>query len=301
MLIILGPTATGKTKLAVAVAEKINGAIISADSRQVFRGMTLGTGKDLEEYVLRSGKTIPHYLIDIRNAGEEYSAFDFVKDALQARQSIKEKQQYPIVCGGTGFYIESLLSPNFMMEVPIDRNFRKSLENKSDAELTKQLKKYKKLHNHTDTETRERLLRALEIAIYQNQHTSPLLRAAENYKIFGIHCERKIVMERIQHRLKERLNNGMIDEVKDLTKTVSIERLKRYGLEYRYISEYLNGEIDYSTMFERLNIAIRQFAKRQMTWFRRMERNGYAIQWLPFENGVNTNADIIYQTLQQPL
>lgn len=298
MLIILGPTATGKTKLAVAVADKINGAIISADSRQVFRGMTIGTGKDLNEYSLPSGKTIPHYLIDIREAGEEYSAFDFVRDASQACETIVQNQQYPIVCGGTGFYIESFLSPKTMIEVPIDGKLRQSWEAKSGEELIKELKKYKPLHNHTDTENRERLIRALEIAIYQDKHTPHQSLTPKTYTIFGVNCERKEVMSRITLRLEERLKEGMIDEVSLLLQTIPIDRLKRYGLEYRFIAEYLNQETDYETMFERLNIAIRQFAKRQMTWFRRMERNGYPIHWLPFENGINKNSEIICEMIR---
>jgi tRNA dimethylallyltransferase len=299
MLIILGPTATGKTKLAVAVAEKINGAVISADSRQVFRGMTLGTGKDIEEYSLPSGKIIPYYLIDIRQAGEEYSAFDFVRDASQACKTIEQNRQYPIICGGTGFYLESFLSPKTMTEVPVNAAFRKSLETKSDEELIQELKKHKTLHNHTDTENRTRLIRALEIATFQDKLPSFKSYTPKNCKIFGVHCERKEIMQRITLRLEERLKKGMIDEVDQLLKTVSIDRLKRYGLEYRFIAEYLNHEISYDTMFERLNIAIRQFAKRQMTWFRRMERNGYTIHWLPFENGVERNSQIICEAIHR--
>ena len=258
----MGPTACGKTRLAVNVASRLQGEIISADSRQVFKGMDIGTGKDLDDYTI-SGNHVPYHLIDIREPGYEYSVFEFQNDFRDAYNSIVKRQMLPILCGGTGLYIESVLRNYHLSDVPQNDKLRKELELYSNEELTEKLKTYISLHNNTDTETRERLLRAIEIQDYQAKNP------------------RDMVMDNIRRRLKQRLDDGMIDEVDRLLYSgVTAERLMRYGLEYKYLTLYLLGKMSYNDMFEKLNIAIRQFAKRQMTWFRRMERNGVDIHWI---------------------
>ena len=281
MITILGPTACGKTRLAVNVASRLGGEIISADSRQVFKGMDIGTGKDLDEYDI-DGNIVPYHLIDIRDPGYEYNVFEFQNDFRKAYNSITLRQKLPILCGGTGLYIESVLRCYHLSDVPQNYELRKELENYSDDELTEKLKTYISLHNNTDTETRERLLRAIEIQDYQAKYPQSYVELPQiDSIVVGVSYPRDMVMDNIRRRLKQRLEGGMIDEVESLLNSgVSAERLIRYGLEYKYLTLYLQGAISYSDMFEKLNIAIRQFAKRQMTWFRRMERNGVDIHWI---------------------
>lgn len=281
MITILGPTACGKTRLAVNVASRLGGEIISADSRQVFKGMDIGTGKDLDEYDI-DGNIVPYHLIDIRDPGYEYNVFEFQNDFRKAYNSITLRQKLPILCGGTGLYIESVLRCYHISDVPQNYELRKELENYSDDELTEKLKTYISLHNNTDTETRERLLRAIEIQDYQAKYPQSYVELPQiDSIVIGVSYPRDMVMDNIRRRLKQRLEGGMIDEVESLLNSgVSAERLIRYGLEYKYLTLYLQGAISYSDMFEKLNIAIRQFAKRQMTWFRRMERNGVDIHWI---------------------
>jgi tRNA dimethylallyltransferase len=281
MITILGPTACGKTRLAVNVASRLGGEIISADSRQVFKGMDIGTGKDLDEYDI-DGNIVPYHLIDIRDPGYEYNVFEFQNDFRKAYNSITLRQKLPILCGGTGLYIESVLRCYHLSDVPQNYELRKELENYSDDELTEKLKTYISLHNNTDTETRERLLRAIEIQDYQAKYPQSYVELPQiDSIVIGVSYPRDMVMDNIRRRLKQRLEGGMIDEVESLLNSgVSAERLIRYGLEYKYLTLYLQGAISYSGMFEKLNIAIRQFAKRQMTWFRRMERNGVDIHWI---------------------
>lgn len=281
MITILGPTACGKTRLAVNVASRLGGEIISADSRQVFKGMDIGTGKDLDEYDI-DGNIVPYHLIDIRDPGYEYNVFEFQNDFRKAYNSITLRQKLPILCGGTGLYIESVLRCYHLSDVPQNYELRKELENYSDDELTEKLKTYISLHNNTDTETRERLLRAIEIQDYQAKYPQSYVELPQiDSIVVGVSYPRDMVMDNIRRRLKQRLEGGMIDEVESLLNSgVSAERLIRYGLEYKYLTLYLQGVISYSDMFEKLNIAIRQFAKRQMTWFRRMERNGVDIHWI---------------------
>lgn len=281
MITILGPTACGKTRLAVNVASRLGGEIISADSRQVFKGMDIGTGKDLDEYDI-DGNIVPYHLIDIRDPGYEYNVFEFQNDFRKAYNSITLRQKLPILCGGTGLYIESVLRCYHLSDVPQNYELRKELENYSDDELTEKLKTYISLHNNTDTETRERLLRAIEIQDYQAKYPQSYVELPQiDSIVIGVSYPRDMVMDNIRRRLKQRLEGGMIDEVESLLNSgVSAERLIRYGLEYKYLTLYLQGAISYSDMFEKLNIAIRQFAKRQMTWFRRMERNGVDIHWI---------------------
>ena len=296
MITILGPTACGKTKLAVAIAHKLGGEIISADSRQVFRGMDLGTGKDLDDYVV-DGNIVPYHLIDICEPGYEYSLFEFQQNFVDAYNSIVSRQKLPILCGGTGLYIESVLRKYQLSDVPVNVELRKELEQCSDDELVEKLKTYISLHNHTDTETRDRLVRAIEIQDYQAKNPNSGIKMPEfDSIVLGVHYPRELVMQRIEKRLAERLQGGMIDEIDQLLKNgVDSERLIRYGLEYKYVTLYLQGKMGYEDMFEKLNISIRQFAKRQMTWYRRMERNGVTINWI---DGTLSDADKLSKAME---
>ncbi|NPD84431.1 tRNA (adenosine(37)-N6)-dimethylallyltransferase MiaA [Lentimicrobium sp. L6] len=281
MITILGPTATGKTSFAVYVAAQLNGEIISADSRQVYQGMDIGTGKDLSEYEYQ-GRQIPHHLIDIVEAGYEYSVFEFQRDFLKAYEQIEQNGTFPILCGGTGMYIESVLKGYKLINVPENELLREDLELKSDLELEEILENFKALHNTTDVSDRDRLLRAIEIQTYYDENPDLDTSFPEiNTIILGLDFDRRVVRSRITDRLEERLKGGMIDEVEDLlAQGVSAEKLKFYGLEYRFVTQYLSDEISYDEMSRRLNTAIHQFAKRQMTWFRRMEKQGFEIHWL---------------------
>jgi tRNA dimethylallyltransferase len=281
MIVILGPTATGKTKIAVQVAQKVDGEIISADSRQVFRGMTIGTGKDVHEYT-SGNQHIPYHLVDIAEPGEEYSVFRFQQDFLQAWHDIRKRKKRVILCGGTGFYIESVLKQYRLEPVPENPELRKYLNTKTNEELIPILSSLRKLHNKTDTEERSRLIRTIEIDTYYMEHPTPVLHFPEiKYHVFGITYERDVIRQRITNRLEQRLQNGMIEEVKNLLQQgISPQRLCFYGLEYRFVTQYIQGELSYEEMFRQLNIAIHQFAKRQMTWFRKMEREGIDIHWI---------------------
>lgn len=281
LIVITGPTATGKTGLAARLAFEIDGEIISADSRQVYRKMDIGTGKDLSEYIV-DGNAIKHHLIDIADPGYKYSVFEFQKDFLNAYNEIKEKGKTPVLCGGTGMYIESAIGRYRLLEVPENDSLRKELSGKTIEELAEILAGMKELHNITDITERSRLIRAIEIETYYKENpckgnTLPKI----NYIIFATNFPRSLIRERITARLKNRLETGMIEEVKCLLKQgVKPEDLLYYGLEYKYITQYIIGELDYEEMFRLLNTAIHQFAKRQMTWFRRMERKGFEIIWI---------------------
>lgn len=281
MITVLGPTATGKTSFAVYLAAQVNGEIISADSRQVYQGMDIGTGKDLEEYQYND-QSIPYHLIDIVEPGYEYNVFEFQRDFLQAYEQIEKNGSFPILCGGTGMYIESVLKGYKLINVPENEDLREDLKLKSDEELEEILLEFKALHNTTDTSDRDRLLRAIEIQTYYDEHPDldtsfPKIDTV----IVGIDFDRRVIRTRISERLDHRLKNGMIEEVKGLIENgVSPDKLKFYGLEYRFITQYLEEEIGYKEMFRRLETAIHQFAKRQMTWFRRMEKQGFEIHWL---------------------
>lgn len=281
LLTILGPTACGKTNLAVAVATRLDAEIISADSRQVFRGMDIGTGKDLGEYRLPD-RQIACHLIDIRDAGEEYNLYQFQNDFIQAFQQIRHRGHRVVMCGGTGMYIESIVRSYQLPDAPIDESYRKSLEGINDEVLTERLASLTKLHNHTDTETRDRLLRALEIQEYRREHPEAFTHLPPmRHLVVGLQLPREIVVERIGIRLRQRLEEGMIDEVQRLLDSgVPKERLLKYGLEYKHITRYLTEDYSYQTMFDNLYTDIRRFSKRQMTWFRRMERNGVNIHWI---------------------
>lgn len=281
MITILGPTATGKTSLAAHLASLVNGEIISADSRQVYRGMDIGTGKDLEDYIIE-GKQIPYHLVDIVDPGYEYNVFEFQRDFLEAHTKIDEKGSIPILCGGTGLYIESVLKGYKLINVPNNESLREDLELKEDAELIEILASFKNLHNTTDSSERERLIRAIEIQKYYDEHPEIDTHFPEiDTKIFGIDYDRRVVRMRITERLEERLKTGMIDEVQGLLNSgVKPEQLTFYGLEYKWVTDYLEGKLAYNEMFRRLNTAIHQFSKRQMTWFRRMEKQGFEINWI---------------------
>lgn len=281
LVTILGPTASGKTPLAVALAYRLGAEIISGDSRQVYRRMDLGTGKDLADYVV-DGKRIPYHLIDIVEPGYKYNVFEFQRDFLQAYDDIRQRGVLPILCGGTGMYIESVLKGYKLLPVPENPELRASLADKSLDELTTILAGYKKLHNSTDVDTVKRAIRAIEIEeYYRQQPVSAREFPAVNSLVIGVDIDRDLRRTKITRRLKQRLDEGMVDEVRALLDAgIPAEDLIYYGLEYKYLTLYAVGQLTYDEMFHQLEIAIHQFAKRQMTWFRGMERRGFNIHWI---------------------
>ena len=281
LITILGPTASGKTPLAAHLADKLNTEIISGDSRQIYRRMDLGTGKDLVDYVV-DGRPVPYHLIDIVEPGYKYNVFEYQRDFLKAYEEIVAKGKLPILCGGTGMYIESVLKGYRLLPVPENPELRASLEGKSLDELTRILEGYKKLHNSTDVDTAKRAIRAIEIEEYYKQQP-PEYREFPSLKslIIGVDIDRELRREKITRRLKQRLDEGMVDEVRGLlNEGIPAENLIYYGLEYKFLTQYAIGELTYEEMFLQLETAIHQFAKRQMTWFRGMERRGFTIHWL---------------------
>ena len=281
LITILGPTASGKTPLAAALADRLGAEIISGDSRQVYRRMDLGTGKDLVDYTVE-GHQVPYHLIDIVEPGYKYNVFEYQRDFLKAYQEITAKNKLPILCGGTGMYIESVLKGYRLLPVPENPELRASLEGKSLEELTGILAGYKKLHNSTDVDTAKRAIRAIEIEEYYKQQP-PEYREFPSLKslIIGVDIDRELRREKITRRLKQRLDEGMVEEVKGLlTEGIDPENLIYYGLEYKFLTQYAIGELTFEEMFHQLETAIHQFAKRQMTWFRGMERRGFTIHWL---------------------
>ena len=284
MLTIIGPTACGKTRFAVRLAQEFDGEIISGDSRQVYRRMDLGTGKDLSDYE-SDGKKVAYHLIDIAEPGTKYNVYQFQRDFVKAYQDVSSRGKLPILCGGTGLYIESVLRGYRMSYVPENKALRKSLEGKSLKELTEQLRSYKELHNTTDVDTAQRAIRAIEIEEYNLEHPVddrffPQLQSL----VIGVDIKREERRRRITHRLRQRLDEGMVDEVRQLLDSgIPAENLIYYGLEYKYVTEYVIGKITFDEMFTQLEIAIHQFAKRQMTWFRGMERRGTVIHWIDYD------------------
>ncbi len=284
LLVITGPTASGKTRRAVDVATQINGEIISADSRQLYCGMDIGTGKDLVEY-----GDIPYHLIDICPAGYKYNLYEYLRDFKVAYNKILAAGKSPILCGGTGLYIESVLNGISLPLVPENKELRDLLKDKSLEELTAILSKMKSMHNITDVDNVKRAIRAIEIQTYYKEHPEAAINATpnplKNYTIIGVDIDRESRRNRISQRLKARLDEGMIDEVKTLLDSgVPSENLIYYGLEYKFVTNYLLGIIKYDDMVKNLEIAIHQFAKRQMTWFRGMEKvRGFKIHWLPWD------------------
>ncbi|MCF8335591.1 MAG: tRNA (adenosine(37)-N6)-dimethylallyltransferase MiaA [Bacteroidales bacterium] len=290
IIVVLGPTASGKTSFAAHLAYELNGEVISADSRQVYRNMNIGTGKDYEDYKVE-GHYIPCHLIDIAEPGTKYNVYEFQKDFLEVYRSLKSKGKLPVLCGGSGLYIEAVLKGYKLIHVPPDHELRRSLYKKPLRELREILVSYRQnLHNTTDITSVKRAVRAIEIAKYYYEHPEIDFDYPDiNPFIFGIVFDRPTQRSRITWRLKQRLENGMVEEVEHLMKNgLSRKDLEYYGLEYKYVVKYLAGELSYEAMFEQLKTAIHQFAKRQMTWFRRMERNGMQIHWidghLPLKN-----------------
>jgi tRNA dimethylallyltransferase len=305
MLVVTGPTASGKTALAATIAHRLGGEVISADSRQIYRKMNLGTGKDYNDYIV-DGKPVPYHLIDIADPGYKYNVFEYQRDFTATLLGMRSRGAFPVVCGGSGMYIDAIVSGYRMFEVPPDPEFRASLEDKSLSELAGILSSYKKLHNITDLDTRKRAIRAIEIERFNEMHrgkqsASPEVRPL----VTGILYSREERRERISARLRQRLSEGMIDEVKQmLDEGISPESLIYYGLEYKYLTLYLTGRLTYDNMFRALETAIHQFAKRQMTWFRGMERRGVKIHWingeLPFEQKVDYVLKLLFQISVEP-
>jgi tRNA dimethylallyltransferase len=300
LITILGPTASGKTDLAAHLAYDLQTEIISADSRQVYRGMDLGTGKDLEDYVVK-GRQIPYHLIDICDAGFKYNLFMYQQDFLNVYQDMVGRNLLPILCGGTGLYIESVLKGYRMIPVPENPELRASLEGKPLDELARILSGYKTLHNTTDVDTPKRAIRAIEIGEYYRTHPVQEREFPEIHPlIIGVNIDRELRREKITNRLKQRLDQGMLDEIRRLLDSgVHPDDLIYYGLEYKYLTLYVIGKLSYEEMFSQLEIAIHQFAKRQMTWFRGMERRGFLIHWieatLPMEEKVARIKELLNQ------
>ena len=301
LITILGPTACGKTSLAVALAYSLHmegqeAEILSGDSRQVYRGMTIGTGKDLGDYTVE-GYNVPYHLIDICEPGTKYNLFQYQQDFHKAYNEVRGRGALPILCGGTGLYIESVLKGYQLSPVPQNQPLRDKLEGRSLEELTTMLRQLKRqtgsnMHNTTDVDTAQRAIRAIEIETYNLEHPTELrtLPAIPSI-IIGVNIDRELRREKITHRLRQRLDEGMVDEIRSLLKSgISAEDLMYYGLEYKFITEFVIGQTTYEEMFRQLEIAIHQFAKRQMTWFRGMERRGFTIHWvdaqLPMEQKV---------------
>jgi tRNA dimethylallyltransferase len=281
LLVVIGPTASGKTSLAASIAAKTGGEIISADSRQVYRGMNLGTGKDYEDYIV-DGVQIPYHLVDIAEPGYKYNVFEFQRDFHTVYSGLKNRNVFPVVCGGSGMYADSIITGYKMFEVPPDSGLRIELEKKPMEELKEILSTYKSLHNTTDIDTKKRVIRAIEIEHFNRcsgtkSSDFPVFRSL----IIGVLPDRDSRRKRITERLVQRLDAGMVDEVKRLIDSgVNADTLIYYGLEYKYITLYLTGKISYDSMVRDLETAIHQFAKRQMTWFRGMERRGININWI---------------------
>ena len=299
LITILGPTASGKTPLAAALAYQLDTEIISGDSRQIYRRMDLGTGKDLEDYTV-NGRQIPYHLIDIVEPGYKYNVFEYQRDFLNAYSQVRLKEKLPILCGGTGMYIESVLKGYRLLPVPENPELRDSLAGKSLEDLTRLLSTYKKLHNSTDVDTVKRAIRAIEIEEYYKQQSPEYREFPQiNSLIVGVDIDRELRREKISRRLKQRLDEGMVNEVKALLDSgIPSEDLIYYGLEYKYLTLYVLGELSFDEMFHQLEIAIHQFAKRQMTWFRGMERRGFTIYWLdaclPMEDKVEKIINLLH-------
>ncbi|NMC37683.1 MAG: tRNA (adenosine(37)-N6)-dimethylallyltransferase MiaA [Bacteroidales bacterium] len=292
LLAVAGPTASGKTSLAVALASKLNGEVISADSRQVYRGMDLGSGKDYSDYYV-DGKKIPCHLIDVADPGDKYNVFEYQRDFLNVFKDLKMREKFPVVCGGSGMYLDSIISGYNLVEVPPDPGLRSSLEKKGMDELKVILSSYKRLHNVTDLDTRKRVIRAIEIEHYtsirkENEKVFPKFKPLVTGILHTRERRRSLITERLRHRLEQ----GMVEEVKGLISNgLSPESLIYYGLEYKYITLYITGHITYDEMFRELETAIHQYAKRQMTWFRGMERRGIKIHWIDGELPIEKKVD----------
>jgi len=302
LLVLLGPTASGKTNLATRICSRINGELISADSRQVYRGMDIGTGKDLGEYVVE-GKNIPYHLIDIQNAGEQYNVHEFQKDFATSYDGICRRNSVPVVCGGSGFYLHAILKGHVYASVPVNESLRNTLEQLFHEELIRRFDSLDSVyHALADTSTRKRLIRAIEISEYLisnpdiDLHSGP---AGYESIIYGLNPPVEIRRERITNRLQSRLENGLIEEVQKLLENgLTPEQLIYYGLEYKYVTLYLKGEMTYQDMVSRLETEIHRFAKRQMTFFRKMEKDGVVINWLEWHLPLEQQVEIIISNYQ---
>ncbi|MBQ3188154.1 MAG: tRNA (adenosine(37)-N6)-dimethylallyltransferase MiaA [Bacteroidaceae bacterium] len=298
MLAVVGPTACGKTSLAVELALALHGEVLSADSRQVYRGMDIGTGKDLNEY-MRDGVAVPVHMVDIVDAGEKYNLFEFQRDFLHAYEKIRSRGSLPIMCGGSGMYVESVLRGYRLIPVPENTALRNELANKTLDELTAILATYKKLHNNTDTDTVKRAIRAIEIEEYYKkipvgEREFPKIRTLT----VGLDVSREVRRERISRRLHARMEQGLVEEVERLLASgLTAEQLIYYGLEYKFVTLYIKGELTRKQMIDELEIAIHQFAKRQMTWFRGMERRGIDVKWVDTTLPMSSQVEIIKQWL----
>ncbi len=294
VIVILGPTASGKTAVAANLAHQMNGEIISADSRQIYKKLNLGTGKDYDDYYV-NGEPLPYHLIDIANPGAQYNVFEYQKDFIKVYNQLIQKDCVPILCGGSGMYIEAVLEGYQLIQVPVNSELREQLADKPLEELTSILKQYKSPHATTDTDNKKRTIRAIEIAQYCKTNAIPELDYPKlSPLIIGIRFDRSIERQRITQRLKDRLNAGMLDEVRGLLDSgLTPDQLIYYGLEYKFLTQHIIGQITYEEMFTLLNTAIHQFAKRQMTWFRRMEKKGFRIHWIDGDTPLDEKINII--------
>ena len=301
LIAVVGPTASGKTSLAVALAKELGTEIISADSRQVYRRMDLGTGKDLSDYHVEEDRYIPYHLIDIVEPGTKYNVFEYQQDFMKVYEDMKSRELLPVLCGGTGMYVEAILKGFNLIPVPENKALREQLSDKTLQELAEILSSYKNLHNVTDLDTTKRAIRAIEIEEYKRTHQVeerpfPKLNAL----VVGIDVDRDTRRERITRRLKQRLEDGMLDEIRGLlAEGIPADDLIYYGLEYKFLTQYIIGELSYDDMFRKLEIAIHQFAKRQMTWFRGMEKRGIPIYWLPEKWSMEEKLKTIMQRLSK--
>ena len=305
MITILGPTASGKTSVAAALALRTGGEIISADSRQVYRRMDIGTGKDLADYTI-GDVHIPYHLIDIADPGTKYNLFQYQQDFHTAYNDIRSRGKLPILCGGTGLYIEAVLGGYSLSPVPQNQKLRESLEGKSLDQLTQMLVQLKqkngsKMHNRTDVDTAQRAIRAIEIETYNLEYPTPERQMPPvDSLVIGINIDRELRREKITRRLKARLEEGMCDEIRSLIDGgVNPDDLIYYGLEYKFVTEYVVGKTSYEEMFRQLEIAIHQFAKRQMTWFRGMERRGYTIHWIDAAQSMDEKVEAIMSLMNE--
>ena len=305
MITILGPTASGKTSVAAALALRTGGEIISADSRQVYRRMDIGTGKDLADYTI-GDVHIPYHLIDIAEPGTKYNLFQYQQDFHTAYNDIRSRGKLPILCGGTGLYIEAVLGGYSLSPVPQNQKLRESLEGKSLDQLTQMLVQLKQkngsnMHNRTDVDTAQRAIRAIEIETYNLEHPTPERQMPPvDSLVIGINIDRELRRQKITRRLKARLDEGMCDEIRSLIDGgVNPDDLIYYGLEYKFVTEYVVGRTSYDEMFRQLEIAIHQFAKRQMTWFRGMERRGYTIHWIDAAQSMDEKVEAIMSLMNE--
>ena len=301
LIVILGPTASSKTSLAAHLASKINGEIISADSRQVYRKLNLGTGKDYSDYIV-NGQQVPYHLIDIADPGSQYNVFEFQKDFVNIFVELNHRQKPALLCGGSGLYVEAVVQGYKLIQVPINQQLRDELEPKSLDEMRIILSHFKNLHNTSDIDNTKRAVRAIEIETYYASHPEIDFSYPEiNALLIGVKFDRASQRRRITERLNFRLKNGLVEEVEELLKEgLTPDQLIYYGLEYKFLTQYITGKLSYDQMFNGLNTAIHQFAKRQMTWFRRMENQGMKIHWLDGYQPLEEKLERIFSIMEKP-